>query len=404
MSQASRHLTRVLAPAGRACAALLLVSARGGSPAMRGVSEPLPLLAHSPSGRGPLRVDTVPAMRVSIGASTVNEGTNQGVLREDHTAVVITANGRQVSAYDSTGHRLWERTARANHPEGYQAFTNLLHGSQDRIQIWDAVSGTLTEVDARGRPNSVRRLARPAALDLGAGGRVTPRLQLEGRFPDGRLLATVWNPVSTGSGVRRDSTPVFVIDTEGQLSLTGRILQAERFLFAGGKYAVMGDLPFGRKGRLAVAGTSWFYSGGDGFTVERHAAAGAVTTLRTRDRARTPVDPDDIRASRLGELGTVEARLRSDMVKALAWMPYPDSMPAYAEILADELDLLWARVFAPDWEPGSWDVLDQQGRLVAEVGLPAGTRILDIRRSALLAYRHRNGADAELLVYRITRD
>lgn len=304
-------------------------------------------------------------------------GIQEALITAEGLIVVAHRNGRQLTGLDRSGEIAWTLEASPNPGSTFRAFTNLLftHGTQ--VMVWDAQVGRFTIIDHAGRTVEHRRIRNPPDATI-PGGRARRFLTMHGQFDDGSHLATVRNNMYSLEGVQRDTTPIYRVTTDGELSELGRRFQAERYLYGGGRYAVFGDLPFGRHGSLAVAGSHWYYTDGARFEIEARDTEGRLRGILRSGRSRQGIELGDILRSRHLTLARANARLKPDVVKSLAWMPYPDSVPAYGDLKVDPHGNLWAAVWAPEWEPTDWDVFSPDLRRLGGVRTPAGFRLLAI--------------------------
>lgn len=376
---------------------LLLGGLLGGSVATR--SAPTQLV---PSSRPPrqIQVDTTPWLRIPI--APLAEWPHRGLVTPDHGILLIIDNGRGMIAFDATGAERWSQRITPAGGGAFEWYSDLLRGPDGSALLWDALRDRLTTLNDAGQPRSAFRSTPLPRIKLPSGGRSPQPLMLHGRLTTGELVASNRADRSAEAFIRHDSIGMYRIDSRGRTAPIGRVLQRVRFS-RGEPYLVQGTVPFGRTGRIAVTGTSWYYTDGSAFTIERRDARGALTGRFGAAHARRPVDGDAVRRSRLDMLAAVDSILKGSLVRALAAMPYPDSMPAYTDLLADAAGVVWAEVGAPAWEPHTWDLFAARGTPLGEVTLPAYVRVLDISHDALLAVHEVPGGATTLQLHRVGR-
>ncbi len=351
---------------------------------------------------GPITLDTVPTLRITI--DPLPERPSLAVVTADHQIIAIASNGRVLIGYDAEGKESWRKSISSNESGGFRFFFSVLHGPRGRIDVWDHLQNRLTSMNATGHVRGQRRIKALPMVTIGGGGRSPQYLVMLGALANGDIIArTSFDPgASAVSGVHEDSTEIVRVDAEGTPHVLRETLMAAQFRRSA-PYLIQGIVPFGRVGSVGVGDAGWYFTDGTAFTIERRAPDGALLDTFGTPRSRRLVTGADIRTSRLRALADADSTLKPSMVSTLAWMPYPDSMPAYAGLHVDAHGWLWAEVFTPPWEAGHWELFDQAGTPLGTVALPPGLRILDIGEDVLLAYHAEPGGDAELRTYRLMR-
>lgn len=175
---------------------------------------------------------------------------------------------------------------------------------------------------------------------------VTPDVMHLGRFgPEGRLAARL----DTARGMRRRGSP----------------------------------LPFSPHFLAAMLGDTVFHTDGLGGMVEAIGPTGEPVR-----RFVVPIDgwePADARRRLESELDSAAARRLDELGES----PAVDSIPTIAELLAGGEGRLWVKRYDPATDShwirrprtgGEWLVLESDGTLVARVTVPAGVRLVEVRR------------------------
>jgi len=170
----------------------------------------------------------------------------------------------------------------------------------------------------------------------------------------------------------------------------------ERFAHAG----VVGPLPFGKAFHVAVSGDIAVFGAGKPFEAGVLDSRGSIVRWLRVDGPLEPVRERDIGQMKARVLAAYVPEQRARAEARLAAIPeYPVSKPAYRGLIVDDEGFVWALA----WEdpPRAW-VLDQGGRLLGQVALPAGLRrIWQIGKDYVLATR-RDALDVdEVVVFRL---
>jgi hypothetical protein len=345
-------------------------------------------------------VDTTPVLRIPF--SPLLDRPNRGIVLADHSMLVISHNGQGMVGFDSTGRVRWRHRITPAGSGGFAYFSDLLRDADGRGMLWDHMLHRVSTLDAKGSRLSQRRLTSLPPVMLNDGSRTSQFLTLRGSFSNGTLLATTSSDAQADGEITWDSVDVYRFDVRGSRQVIGRVLLAQRFSRTA-PYLVQGRVPFGRAGQLAVRGSSWYYTDGSAFRIERRGIDGRMNGVFTTDRERRPVNADAIRRSRIRALLAVDTTLRRSLYRALETMPYPDSMPAYTDLRFDATGLLWARIGQPEWEPGRWDLFHPARGFLVQVVIPPNLRVLDIGHTRLLAAFENPGAAYELHAYGLCR-
>jgi hypothetical protein len=224
-----------------------------------------------------------------------------------------------------------------------------------------------------------------------------------GILQDGSALAVMVPASEPQRGVVQDSAAYARFDPVG--AFAGEVAWAASAEMVG--YEHRGRL---RNTRRAFAGPGAYAIGPDrlhladthAYEIRTHTADGVLRRIIRVDRLPRPVtaaDRDSWRENRLdGAEGATRARIRDE----LAAMPFPDRMPAIANLVADRAGRLWVRRYAPPYEEARvWDVLGVDGRLEATLEMPSSLTIRDIGEDYLLGV-WRDDFDVEYVrIYRL---
>jgi hypothetical protein len=361
-----------------------------------------------PSEAAASRLRLVPSPILVLGGPTAKGGRElgrvNGAARLSDGGVVITdfekmglfffdAAGRPRLHLDNLG-----ISGRAEPPWG------MLHAGADTILMWDGVANRLTTVNGTGKVIHVDHIDNPPDERSPTGGHRRQAMQLLGVLPAGERLGWTKNTMGmVPQGVEPDSSTVIRVDAAGKLTEMGRVLRTERFRYRGQKYGATGDLPFGRVGSIAVGSTSWFYTDGRSFEIQRRAPSGRLEALIRLNRRRDLVTVEAIKRFGVARLARTDPILRPEYQLALNWLHYPKSKPAYTALKVDRIGNLWARLWANDDEAAAWDVFDPNGDYLGAIDVPPDLDVIEIGEDYLLARYTRVFGVEEVREYRLIR-
>lgn len=145
--------------------------------------------------------------------------------------------------------------------------------------------------------------------------------------------------------------------------------------------------PFGPTSAVAVAGSRLFVGDTRRAEIEVLALGGGLRGLVRWEEEPVPVtaaDRDRVRETALGSLretalGSLrETARRDDLERWLGEAPYPAFKPAFSALFTDRSGRLWIQVPATKDPPSDrWIVFDVDGRSLARLEAPSGSRLLD---------------------------
>jgi hypothetical protein len=318
---------------------------------------------------------------------------------------IVLADGEKsrVSFFDSKGNLKFHLGPSSTLAAQFNGVWGMLHWGRDTVGIWDGVLNRLSAFNNNGRIVHWDRIDQPPDMKY-AGWYSRAALILAGRFSSGERLGQVQGVTGMpAQGIEAESMSIDRISVKGKLTPIARVLRVERFRWWGPKYGAKDDLPFGRRGSVAVGATTWFYTDGSAFAIEERTPSGQLQAIIRVQRARTPVSPEAIKRFGAVRLSRIESARRPEYAQALAWLSYPKTEPAYTALLVDSQGQLWARTWAIDGEPATWDVFDERGRLLGPVVVPADLIIFEIGADYLLAKYTGRPEVEEVRVYRLFR-
>jgi hypothetical protein len=162
----------------------------------------------------------------------------------------------------------------------------------------------------------------------------------------------------------------------------------------------------------AVHGGRLYVGSGESPELRVHDADGALRQLirvSGRDLSVTLEELDGARAERAatGRGNPVAERLMAQMERSL---PPPASRPAYGGLVVDALGHVWLGEYpwlgaggTPPRTPRVWTIFDPGGRMLGDVALPDGLRLLEVGADYLLALRWDGPAAQSVVLYGLSR-
>ncbi len=145
-------------------------------------------------------------------------------------------------------------------------------------------------------------------------------------------------------------------------------------------------IPFGKRPMATVSPSQFYYATGDEFELEAYDPSGRLARLIRLDRDPVPVTAQD--GSRyieeMAAAAATEAQARM-IRQRLSQLPLPETFPAFANLMADELGYLWVQQQArPGQDDSIWEIFNPAGVLMGRVSLPPRVDPLEIGADYLL--------------------
>ena len=227
-----------------------------------------------------------------------------------------------------------------------------------------------------------------------------------GIFPDGAMLVAVPTPVDlalvTSPVVR---VPADLIRLErGATTLVS--IKSDEIVVRRSKATMTAMMrPFGVSSRAAVVGDEFVVGEGEASSFRRYAEDGRLLQLFRRPAVRLPLVPDDTAREHGLRAGAARTARERESIDA-TWrdLPFPDSLPAHGEILADPSGAVWVREIrhAAD-SASSYQVYAKDGTWLGPVLLPPRTALLGVGEDVVLLRRTDENAVEYVAVHRLRR-
>lgn len=273
---------------------------------------------------------------------------------------LFSPTGRFLGSFGREGHGPREFT-RLSRVDAYSDSLMTYDGGNDRISVWGSkgtwvrsfrlqwFSGSLVPVDLMGSDGVLA---------------ITARYMTELK----------------GSGLLVDTALVSYYDDDGQLidSLV-RLPHNERVVQRHGDFQTTLGAPFSELGHIVGVGDGFCYAFGRAAEIRCYDLHGTLTQI-----VRVPLDQRVVTDAYIADFWDRQfAEATGPRLEAFrqmrGTMPFPVSFPAFSQLLVDDANRLWARVYAlPDEPDERWFVFED-GRLLSEIHSPLGFRVMDVR-------------------------
>ncbi len=198
---------------------------------------------------------------------------------------------------------------------------------------------------------------------------------LIGRFADGSLAITATGaagpePVDEGA-VARDPM-LFLRHFGGSVDTLASLPGPEKTVGLLGETRVILSVPLGRTTLHAFQGDRLFVGNNEAYDIKVLGPDGSVALIVRAAHRPLPVVKDEV----LRLLGTQllaevdDESLRSVLERMLANISLPETLPAFAWLIADTAGNLWVREHTlPDDDANPWTVFGSDGAMIARVSL-----------------------------------
>jgi hypothetical protein len=340
------------------------------------------------------RVDSLPAVEIRGGPAGPPREVVAGVVLPSGDVVVADGASQEVRWYDGSGRYL--RSWRGDGSPGgeFGSLAALAALDDGGVLAWDGATLRSVRFGADGTP----RPSPPLSADEPG--------RLEGVFGDGSLLfggarsnEFVVSPVPRREpfALVRYSAPPPRVDTLREE------LGPEEFTWGGEGFALRQPAPFGRRTFVAAWGRRLWIADSERFEVRTYDDAGRLLRVARAAVAPQPIDARERERFRARLAARARANLSAGTADSLlASLPFPATRPAFAELRVDSDGRVWLRSAASDHDR-RWTVLDERGRMLGTVLLPAGLDVLDIGPDVVLGVWTDARGNQHLRLHRLRR-
>jgi hypothetical protein len=165
------------------------------------------------------------------------------------------------------------------------------------------------------------------------------------------------------------------------------------------------SIPFGRITVSATGDSLFFIGKADSYELLAFGRDGGLRRIIRVSAAPRPVTAA-LRSAHIEEAleAADGANAQAELRRLFDAMPFPEVLPPYAAARADARGHLWVADAEVPGEPTVlWSVIDEAGRAVARVELPAGLRLLEIGTAEVLAWSRTELGVEQVGVYALRR-
>ena len=214
---------------------------------------------------------------------------------------------------------------------------------------------------------------------------------VEGAFADSSLLvvrgARHWIRAMQGQpnapqGLRRGPTLAFRYSSDDGSFLNGLgSYNGSEQIFRTGRTQIVhvNARPFGRNAVITTYGNDLYVGTQDEYEIKIFSNLDTLKAVVRLDRENAPVTEEILDAYKNARLTNVHSRERASRQAQLDSLPFPETMPAYSDILVDTEGNLWVADHKPfGGEQPVWNVFDPSHRLLGAVETPVRLTIFDI--------------------------
>jgi hypothetical protein len=200
-------------------------------------------------------------------------------------------------------------------------------------------------------------------------------------------------------GLRRGPTLAFRYNShDGSFLNTLGTYSGTEQIFRTGRTQIVhvNPRPFGKDAVLAVSGNNVLVGTQDSYEIRVINNLDTLKALVRLQRENPPVTQAQIDRYKSARLTNVHPRERADREAQLDSLPWPETMPAYSDILVDTEGNLWVAEHRPfGVEQPVWNVFDDSYHLLGSVETPLQLTIFDIGADYILGrWREPDGTES----------
>ncbi|UCC73472.1 MAG: hypothetical protein JSV86_02610 [Gemmatimonadota bacterium] len=294
----------------------------------------------------------------------------------DGRIVAANSGTHELRFYSPRGQFLSASGREGAGPGEFQGLTDLWEFADDSLLTYDFRTRRVSVFDSKGA------FARSFQLHDLTGARSFP--SVIAAFADGSLLVNAQlglGGTELRGGLRRDSTTYLRCDPEGALLDTvGWFPGPEWYVRAEERGMMASTRAFGRRPYTAAFAAAFYYGSPDSYEIARYDEGGRLRRLIRKAQPNLPVTAEDIELWKQEALEDAE-----DENQRIFWeriysdMPFPETMPAYQQVVVDAEANLWVEEYRrPGDEQPRWTVFDSSGVMLGVVETPERFQVYQI--------------------------
>jgi len=339
-----------------------------------------------------------PAPLLDIGSETDTLTTLyqvEGAHRLDDGRIVIANRSTQeLRFYDRDGMFLYAAGRKGKGPGEYDYIAWMARCGADTLYVYDIGTNRLTVLDDHGE------MLRMGPLMLSDN---TLPYGAASCQPGGPFVVAGWATGRPTPGRHRFPMPVGLAGLDGQpLTMIDTFPGVDRWgIVIDGVLRGSRPLPLGRNLLQTIADDHVYVGTGDVYAVNAYGLDGTLEIslrLEVTPRAVTKAVVDTYIEQQLRDMEDGERRKRRR--RSLLAIDFPESLPAYAALVAARDTMLWIQDYpAPGDEDVVWRRFSPDGYYVGRATIPTALRVFEIGHGYVLGVR-RDDADVEhVLLY-----
>ena len=325
-----------------------------------------------------------------------------GSLRlKDGVIVVANSGSNELRFYDPNGKYIRSVGRSGEGPGEYGLLRFLRRFGPDSLITWDARfdRGTIYSTNGDFGRTFVRKRLRGFTYFVDG-------------FPDGSLLGfsdgaeespeEAISLVRQSRGrIRADSSFLIRVDQRGNVHVIGKFFSNESFAYPGG----VASMPFVRRAAVAAAPDAVYHGSAESFEIRRYKLSGELTQIVRTPRPNTILTRSMIDSHAEKSLARMkDPAIRADWSRRYSEMPFPETLPAFSDLIVDPTGNLWVGGYHEFGETQPhWTVFDPNGRLLGTLDVPANLMVHDIGADFILGRTLDEYAVERVVLYRLIK-
>lgn len=337
-----------------------------------------------PEGSG-WRLGDHPALKIGVleGDPAYEFFEIAGARRLSDGRIAIAESGAfEIRLYDSEGKHLGSTGKEGQGPGEFRSITSLSAMPLDTMVVLDSRNRRVSYFD----PTGTFKRSVPLHFLADMGGYATHAAP----FDDGTLLIVVrtfFGAGGLGTGLTRDEIVYVRCAADGALMDTLAVRPGtEMYSAVQGENRMGGVRPFGLSSQYAAHLDGFFHGSGDKYEIEDFTNEGDLRRSLRRPIANMEVTDADVEGYRKERIENAEDEMQRQINATLVEaIPFPESFPAYRNLVVDVKGNLWVGVSRkPGDDQPRWTVFERTGRMLGEVRTPEGFTIFQIGEDFVL--------------------
>jgi len=293
------------------------------------------------------------------------------VRLQDGRIVVADGGNSRLKFFDASGRFLRSSGRKGGGPGEFATLSWVRQLDTDTLVTWDPRNQRLSVFTPDG---DYVRSVRPQTSGSAA-------LRVLGAWGDGDLLASMRvgdsGPLKESEIVRESFLYIRYASDGSILDTVGRFPGSEFYQVGSHEGSTISTMavavPFMRGPHVALSVGGFYFGTGDTYAIGAYGRDGTLTSILRCGQGNRRVTSDiaaRYKEERLHNVGN--ANVRRTFERAWSTIPFPETMPAYQGLFADDGGNLWVRDYAvPGETDPPWQVFDAEGRWLGRVdGVP----------------------------------